>query len=112
MPEPEKFDTTKNTFHIYLHHVDEGQTETNRLLNLILSRQKTGQEKLMAVLQDLVDEVTAETTVKDSVLALIDRLVANQSNPAALDALLTSMKANKDAIAAAVTANTPAAPTP
>lgn len=71
--------------------------KTNRKLN-----------KIMASIQDLQAEVEAETTVKDSVLALIDRLVANQNDPVALDKLLTDMKANKQAIVDSVVKNTSA----
>jgi hypothetical protein len=78
--------------------------------------------KNMATLDNLVAEVANQTSVDASVLTLIGGLVtqlqalANQAtvDPAALQALVTSLKANDDKLALAVVANTPtvAAPAP
>lgn len=68
----------------------------------------------MAELQDLQAQVAANKTVIDSALVLIngiaDRIKAAGTDPAALQALTDSLKAEDDALAAAVTANTPAPP--
>jgi hypothetical protein len=72
----------------------------------------------MATLKDIQDDVTAEKTVIDSAVALLaglsqqlkDAIAAN--DPAALQAIVDGLDANKAELAAAVTANTPAAPTP
>ena len=72
----------------------------------------------MAVLDNLTAEVARQGTVDASVLALLTGLVAklqvlaNQPtvDPAALQSLVDAVKANDDSLAAAVTANTPAAP--
>lgn len=65
----------------------------------------------MAALDDLTAQVAANKTVIDSALALINgiaaRITAAGTDPAALAALTTSLKSEDDALAAAVTANTP-----
>ena len=82
-------------------------------LNAIL-----GKETQMAIdLTALTAEVTRNTDVEKSVLALIQNLVTQISNippstdpqtQAAIDALKKTLSDNDDALAAAVTANTPA----
>lgn len=75
---------------------------------------------IMSALDDLKAAVAATATVEASAVTLIQGIaqqlaeaLANQANPdAALVDLTTQLKANADALAAAVTANTPAAPTP
>ncbi len=65
-------------------------------------------------LDDLTAQVTANTDVVNSALTLIKGLAAALeaagTDPAKLDALKASLKASDDALAAAVAANTPAAP--
>ena len=63
----------------------------------------------MASIADIQAEITAEKTVDDGLLALVNRLIANQNDPAALDAILQGMKANIAPVAAALVANTPEA---
>ena len=84
-------------------------------LNLIIT-----QEKTMAIdLSKLQAEVTANTTVEQSVVALLGQLSAiiaaippsnDPVTQAALDQLTSTLSANDTALSAAVTANTPAAP--
>lgn len=62
----------------------------------------------MATMQEILDEVTAESTVADSVLAIVQRLV-NEQDPAARQAILDGLKANRSKLDAAVVAGTPAA---
>jgi hypothetical protein len=79
----------------------------------------SSQERSMAVTLDaLTAEVTNNTNVTNSVIALLGNLTAlikaipPSSDPvtqAALDALTASLTTNDAAVAAAVTANTPAA---
>lgn len=73
----------------------------------------------MAVQDDLdraVTDISAMDDVADGAIALMNALTAlvkaNINNPAALQAALTTFEAKKDALAAAVVANTPAADTP
>lgn len=65
----------------------------------------------MATLKDVQDAVTAEDTVIDSAVALIQGLAAQVAalapNQAAIDALAADIKNKSDALAAAVVANTP-----
>ena|SRR5882672_2183146 len=74
------------------------------------------ERKLMANLQAIKDAVAAEHTVTLSVLALITKLAADlaaaiaDDDPAAVQAIVDQLNTDKDALAAAVTANTPAAP--
>ena len=69
----------------------------------------------MTVLDDLVAAVAAEKTVEDSAIKLLEQLfvelqAANQVSPAAVQAVIDSVKANTQALSDAVVANTPAAP--
>lgn len=68
----------------------------------------------MATLADLQAKVTAEDTVIDSAITLIQGLAAQiaalQPSQAAIDALAADVQAKSDALAAAVAANTPAPP--
>ena len=68
----------------------------------------------MATLTDLQNEVTAEDTVVDSAIALLTGLAAQVKaltpDQAAIDALAADITAKTSSLAAAVTANTPAAP--
>jgi len=67
---------------------------------------------LMATLQQVKDAVTKEETVEASIIALTNALAANSADPATLDALVAQINADAAAMATAVTANTPVAPTP
>jgi hypothetical protein len=68
----------------------------------------------MSTLADVQTAVTAEDTVIDSALALINGLAAQIAalapNQAAIDALAADINGKAAALSAAVTANTPAAP--
>jgi prophage antirepressor-like protein len=63
-------------------------------------------------LQTLTDQVTANNTLVGSTIQLISglaaQIVAAKDDPAALQALADSLKAEDDTLAAAVLANTPA----
>lgn len=71
------------------------------------------QKEIMATLQDIQDDVTAEDTVIDSAVTLLQGLAAQvaalKPNQTAIDALAADIKAKSDGLAAAVAANTPAA---
>ena len=72
------------------------------------------QEQIMADLTALTAEVERNTTVDESAIALLTGLAAQiealKTDPAALQALADTMRGSSDALAAAVLANTPAAP--
>jgi hypothetical protein len=78
---------------------------------LALNRKETA---IMATLQDIEGEVGNLDTVEDSAIALIqglaDQIKNLQPNQAAIDQLYADVIARKEKLAAAVTANTPAAP--
>ncbi len=67
-------------------------------------------DKIMSTLADLQAAVTAEDTVIDSAVTLIQGLAAQvaalQPNQAAIDALAADIKAKSDGLAAAVAAGT------
>ena len=68
----------------------------------------------MAALDDLTAQVAANTTVEASAVTLIQglaaQLAAAGTDPAKLASLQASLKTSADSLAAAITANTPAAP--
>lgn len=69
--------------------------------------------KMSAELDALTTQVTENTNVENSAVQLIQNIAAQLqaagTDPAALQALHSQLKASADALAAAVTANTPAA---
>lgn len=71
--------------------------------------------KFMAAIDDLTAAVTADTTVEQSAITLINniaaQLAAAGTDPAKLSALTTTLQTNSAALAAAVAANTAPAPT-
>jgi len=81
-----------------------------RKLNQIIANQ----EKIMATLADLQNEVAAVKTVEDSAEALIAGLAQQlkdalaQNDPAAIQAVIDNLEASKTALASAVAQNTPA----
>ncbi len=63
---------------------------------------------IMALGQDILDAVRSETTSVDSVIALINGLVANQTvTPEVGAAILSEINASKAKLDAAIAANTP-----
>jgi hypothetical protein len=78
----------------------------------VLAQLIQGQEKLMALGQDILNAITAENTLIDSFLTLVQGLVANNTidQPTA-DAIKAAIQAEADKVQAAITANTPP-PTP
>jgi len=88
------------------------------LTRAVYSLQAEAQEgirKIMALLDQLETDVTDEDTVIDSCITLLTELTAlitaAGTDPVRLQALVTTIEAKKAALAAAVVANTPAAPT-
>lgn len=71
----------------------------------------------MATLSDIQNAVSAETTVDNSIVTLLNNIVAElkaaqaTNDPAAMDAVVASIQANTKILSDAVTANTPVAPT-
>ena len=76
-------------------------------------------EKIMASLDETLAAVNAESTVDDSIIALLQGLAAqiaagglSPADQAKVDAIFAAAQANSVKVSAAVTANTPASPTP
>lgn len=99
-------------------HPEPDDDKIVKLLKTIIEKLDnltTLQEKIMATIADLQAEVAQETDVVASVLALIDGLVLQlqaaiaAADPLAVQAVLDQMVANREALAAAVTNNTPPA---
>lgn len=72
----------------------------------------------MASISDVNAAVAAETTVEQSVIALLNGISQQlkdaqaSGDPAALDQVVANINANTKALSDAVAANTPAAPAP
>lgn len=103
--------TLPENIHVHVYMVDS-QTAKQISESLLLINQKL--DKMATTLADLQSEVTAEDTVIDSAVTLIQGLAAQVAalapNQAAIDALAADIKAKSDGLAAAVAAGTPAAP--
>jgi hypothetical protein len=87
-----------------------------RIIREMLRIVTLNQETIMSALTDLQAAVAAEDTVIQSAVTLINGIpaliAAAGTDPAALAALQTDITTQAAALAAAVTANTPAATTP
>jgi hypothetical protein len=92
--------------------IDAYQAVVMSALKIIQTKETT----IMATLTDVQDAVTAETTVEQSVILLLQGLSTQlaaalaANDPAAIQAIVDSINANSAALSAAVTANTPVAP--
>lgn len=88
--------------------------EMHQLMQRHFSIIEQKETNLMSAVDDLQASVTAEDTVIDSAITLIkglaDALAAAGTDPAKLAALKADIDAKAGALAAAVAANTPAAP--
>lgn len=108
--------------HHYIHLADaECSARLGRIENLlraVLARE----ENIMATIDEVLSDVQDESTVEDSLITLVtgiksqlDAALASQGIPpdvqAKIDAVFSGIEANKAKVAAAITANTPAAPT-
>jgi hypothetical protein len=94
----------------------DGAPEWAVELGVIMLLTLSKQEAIMAAIDDLQAAVAAEDTVIDSAIALINGIpaliAAAGTDPAKLAALQADITAKSGALAAAVAANTPAAPAP
>lgn len=84
------------------------------LVKANLTRVLIQEEVILADLSDLEAEVERNTSVDGSVVALLESIVAQleaaKTDPVKIQALVDKLKADNDKLAAAVAANTPAAP--
>ena len=98
------------TVNVYFHPVESDNRlgEILTLLKTIVQKENT----IMADLTTLTAQVKANTDVEASAVQLIQgiaaQLAAAKTDPVAIQALSDQLKNSADALAAAVTANTPA----
>lgn len=100
-------------------HFDTRMTGVVQMLKLMCRKLELVFEKLetihgmevtqMATQQEILDEITGQSTVGDSILVLVQRLVS-ESDPAARQAILDGLKANRAKFEAAILAGTPQGP--
>ena len=94
--------------HVY-HHIEFINNKLDELITLVKSLQ-VGENKMANELQSLTEQVAANTSAEQSAVLLLNHLhellVAAQSDPAKLTDLITQLGTSKDALAAAITANT------
>lgn len=87
----------------------QNQQQTQLLASLV-----TGDQIMSAELDFLTAQVAENTDTEASAVALLqnlhDLLVAAGTDPVKLGALANTLKGSRDALAAAIVANTPAAP--
>lgn len=106
----EKEDLTRIDIHV---HNEEVEQKLDQVLEMLTGLVAQGAE-MSNELGDLELEVARNTTVEGSALTLIQgfaaQLAAAGTDPVKLKALRDTLATNDDALAAAVTANTPAAP--
>ena len=102
---------------LHLHVHQDGQSDTAAKLDSILALLggiKAQEDTMTKELTDLVAQVAASTQVEQSAVTLIqglaDQIAAAKDDPAQIAKLSADLKAGTDALAAAITANTPAAP--
>lgn len=107
---------TEFNVNIHIWNHDEGGERKLDLIVQLLRAVLAQGAKMSQELDDLTAEVAAETTVEQSAITLLNglaaQLAAAGTDPVKLKALTASIKSSSDSLAAAVVANTPAAPAP
>jgi len=105
--------------HVHVHGWEAALRRIERKLDLVLAAQGvelSRQEELLMDLNALASEVEQNGAAVDSAVALLSglsQMLRDQAgDPAAVQALADQIDANTQRLAAAVTANTPAAPAP
>ena len=83
-------------------------------LTAALARIQQEEAKMTGELQQLTDDIAAETTVEQSAITLLQGLAAQlkaaAEDPAQVKALASQIEQNTAALSAAITANTPPPP--
>lgn len=99
---------------VHIHQEPNG--EILALLRDIATALTQGVDEIMADLTALQTAVSRVSTVEQSAVELIKQIAAqlaqNATDPAAVQALADDLNAHADALASAITENTPAAPNP
>jgi len=100
----------------HFHHPDRETAERLCRIENMLGQILQREGKIMASIQDVNAAVSAQTTVEQSVVILLQNLAQQikdaqaSGDPAALDQVVANINANTKALSDAVAANTPAAP--
>ena len=101
---------------IYHHFVDDRWKARLSVIIAKLGLISTRMDNIMATLAELTAQVTANSTVIDSAVVLIQgiaaRIEAAGTDPVKLQALADELKTKDDALSEAVAANTEAVPLP
>lgn len=99
--------------HIHVHIQTNDDPRIDQILTAI-NRLAIEERYTMADLSELTAQVTANTDVVGSAIAMIsglaDKLEAASTDPAAVQDLANTLRTNNQALADAVAANTPVAP--
>lgn len=88
--------------HEQLNRIERKMDLAIALLLHINNQQQTEFNSMTTTVQDILDEVHAESTIDSGLATLIAGLQANQADPAALQAILDGMKANIAPLSAAL----------
>jgi hypothetical protein len=92
------------------HHFVSNDAKLDRILALLGKLQSEGQ-KMSGELEALTTQVASNTSAEQSAVLLLTRLhdllVASQNDPTKLADLVNQLAVSRDALAAAVVANTP-----
>jgi len=98
------------------HDIEAKLDEIIRRLTRIEARLLEQEGAIMSALDDLTAQVAANASAEASAIQLINGLAAEiaaaANDPVKIEALATQLKTSASALAAAITANTPAAPPP
>lgn len=99
--------------HVHVHVHDETAGGVIRRLDHLLTLVQKGFAVMANELQGLEDQVKQNTDAEQSAVELLTslhaQLLAAQNDPARMQALISQLGTSKDALAAAIVANTPAA---
>ena len=100
--------------HHYIHFTDDEVRAKLDAIQALLVVMQGKEDTMSAELDALTVQVAANIQVEQSAITLIQgiaaQLTALKNDPAAITALADSLKSSADNLAAAITANTPAAP--
>lgn len=109
----DKRHTDKRSDRQILQDIEQFLSDAFEHLHNLLHTINQKENYIMSKIDDLNTAVSEESTVIDSTVTLLTNLTqmikAAGTDPAKLDALMTSITANKTKLADAVVANTPAA---
>jgi hypothetical protein len=96
--------------HVYFHvGQDPVSTKLDAILLALAALQK-GSLMSQATIDDILAEVTRQTTIAKGAKALIEQLYAMRNDPEKLQATLDGLRGNDDLIEQAIVTNTPQAP--